>query len=187
MLASFLPLAPASAGSTKTVVATGSVTCTQISGTITYHPAEHHVGTTTESQVLTFHAGDCTTKGSNVHHVTGGSLTVVMHRPSNSCLDLLASEASTGTGFWTPKSVAATKGAFSGYTIVVNAQGDAGFSIPNTGGTAKLSGSFAGKNHGATSRATVYTNMTAVQFIKACKSSAGLSTQKILGGTATFS
>jgi hypothetical protein len=50
-----------------------------------------------------------------------------------------------------------------------------------------VTGSFAGTDHGARSSATVYTNMTALQFHAACMSPAGVSRQTILSGTATFS
>jgi hypothetical protein len=171
----------------KVVVATGGVTCTKITGSITYHPAVRHVGTSAETQVFSFKASHCTTTHSNVKHVTGGSVTAVLHRPTNSCVDLLSSEPSAGTGQWTPKTIHSTSATFSGYTPVTNSHGDAGFTIPNTGGTARVKGSFAGANHGATSRATIYINMTTSQFVAACKSAAGLSRQSIISGVARFS
>jgi hypothetical protein len=48
-------------------------------------------------------------------------------------------------------------------------------------------GLFAGKDHGAPSSATAYTNMTASQFHATCPSSADLSRQTIVSGTTRFS
>jgi hypothetical protein len=76
---------------------------------------------------------------------------------------------------------------FSGVNYIHNNAGDVGFTIPNTGGTASLKGSFAGKNHGAQSTITAFTNMTLGRFIAACDSTAGLSRYSIVSGTATFS
>jgi hypothetical protein len=171
----------------KVIVATGSVTCKKVTGSIVFRPAVRHVGTTAETQVVTFRASACTTKGSNVRRVTSGQLTVTVHRPSNSCVDLLSTELPTGTGRWTPSSTHPTTASFSGLEFVDNKAGDVGFTVPNPGGTAHVTGSFAGTDHGRRSTATVYTNMTPLQFRDACLSAAGLSKQFIVSGVATFS
>ena len=171
----------------KVIVATGSVTCKKVTGSVTFQPAVRHVGTTPETQIVTFRASACSTKGSNVKHVTSGYLTVTVHRPSNSCIGLLSTELPKSTGTWRPSSIHSTTASFSGLAFVYNKVGDEGFTVPNVGGTAKVTGSFAGTDHGKRSTATLYTNMTPAQFRSACLSSTGLSRQAIVSGVATFS
>ncbi|MFI5034990.1 MAG: hypothetical protein ACHQFZ_02155 [Acidimicrobiales bacterium] len=186
------PLAGSSAASTARkahlVVATGSVTCTKVTGSITYRPPIHHVGTVPETQVFTFHASRCSTKGSNVHRVSSGSLTASVHRPLNSCIDLLVhAKLSSGTGTWIPKSIHPTTAHFSGFAFVYNAAGDVGFALPNPGGTATVRGSFAGRDHGARSTVTVYTNFTPAQFRDQCLAPAGVARESLVSGRAFFS
>ncbi len=169
------------------VVATGSVTCTKITGTITYRPAMHHVGTSTEVQTFSFTATHCTTKGSNVKRVISGTLTTTLHRTTNACATLLASEKASGVGHWKPASLAPTRGIFSGYHVIVAPNGDVGFALPNLGGSAHLTGSFAGRDHGRSSHAALYLAMTGSELLAACNSSAGLSRQTLAGGSVTFS
>ena len=54
------------------VVATGSIICSKVTGSVTSRPAEHHVSTRTVRIVFVFHASHCTTRHSNVKNVTGG-------------------------------------------------------------------------------------------------------------------
>ncbi len=137
--------------------------------------------------MITFHASGCSTKGSNVKHVTGGTLVVTLHRPSNSCIGLLSTQLPKGTGTWKPSSIHSTTASFSGYAFVYSATGAVGIKVPNVGGTATVTGSFAGKDHGHRSTATMYTSMSPSQFRDACLSPAGLSRQAIVSGVATFS
>jgi len=177
---------PAAAAKHRVVVATGSITCTKVTGSITFSPPVHHVATGPETQTFSFHASGCTTRKSNVRSVTSGYLSYSVHRPNNSCLGLLAAEPSTGSGTWTPRWIHATTASFSGFTFVDNTTGDVGFTVPNTNGTARTTGSFTGGDHGARSTATIYINMTALQFRDACLSPAGVARQIVTGGTAHF-
>ena len=185
VLISISPVADA-APKAKVVVATGSIRCARVTGSITYNPPVRHVGTQPETQVFRFRASACSTTNSNVKRVTGGNLTVTVHRTTNSCVDLLATHLSTSTGTWTPTSIHTTSATFSGYVFVHNAAGDIGFTVPNPGAVARVSGSFAGKDHGRSSTATTFVSMTAAQLASACLSPAGLSKQSIVSGYATF-
>ncbi len=174
-------------GSPKGVVATGSVTCTHVTGSITFTPAVRHIGTTPETQVITVHASGCSTKGSNVKRVASGTLVVTLQRPSNSCVGLLFTQLPKGTGTWKPSSIHRTTASFSGFGFVYATSGDVGITVPNKGGSSTVTGSFAGRDRGRRSTATIYTNMTPDQFRNACLSPAGLSRQLIVSGVATFS
>jgi hypothetical protein len=63
---------------------------------------------------------------------------------------------------------------------------DAGFTLPNTGGSATVTGSYPGTDHGKTSTATVYINMTATAIFAACGTTAGVAKLTLDAGTATL-
>lgn len=172
---------------TRGVVATGSVTCTKLWGTITYHPAERHDGTLPERQEFVIHAGSCTTKGSNVKRVSGGTVTAWLGRATNNCTDLLFSEPITGTGSWTPRTIRRTTASFTGYSFVTTSGRPIGVRIPNVGGHVTVTGSFAGRDHGARTVASGVLNETPLAFEAACRSAAGLTSQRIVSGRVTFS
>ena len=184
-----VPLASADASKdhAKMVVATGSIICNKVSGSVTYHPAEHHVSTGPVRIVFVFHASHCTTKDSNVKNVTGGSLSEVVTKPTNACASGISSHPVHATGTWTAKNVRlhSTTGTYSGFDFVIATNGDVGVVIPNSGGTAHITGSFAGTNHGATSKVVSYINLTATEIRAACLSPRGLSSVRITSGRVT--
>jgi hypothetical protein len=184
------PVVPAGATHAKVVVATGTISCSKVSGSITFHPAEHHVGTRPERIAVVFHTSHCVTTGSNVKSVTGGSLSEVITRPTNECASSLAifSHPVHATGTWTAKRMRlhSTTGTFSGFAFTFATNGDVGVVIPNEGGTAHITGSFAGTNHGASSTAAGFINLTALEVRAACKSPQGLPLLRITSGRVTF-
>lgn len=184
-----LAVTPPAGASNKAKVATGSVHCSHVTGTILYSPALHHVGTGPEVQRFVIHVSGCTTTGSNVRHVSAGTLTASIHRPVNSCLDLLAPVTSHApvAVVWKPTSIKRSLIDFSGFQYVLGPMDHVGFRVPPTGGTATVSGSFAGHDRGARSTATLYTNTTPLQFQAACVAPAGVARESIVSGTATLS
>ncbi len=184
-----LSAAAPSGATTRAKVATGSVTCTHVTGTIVYSPTIHHVGTRAGTQKFVLHISGCTTTGSNVRRVEGGTLTFSVHRSLNSCAELLAQVTSHPpvAVLWKPSSVKKSLITFSGFVYVLGPADHVGFHVPPSGGTATVSGSFAGRDHGARSSATLYTNTTARQFQAACEAPTGVSRQSIVSGTATLS
>jgi hypothetical protein len=64
--------------------------------------------------------------------------------------------------------------------------GDAGFTLPQTGGTSSVTGSYPGTDKGKTSTATVYTNMTALQIGTLCSNATGVASLTLDAGTATL-
>jgi len=193
LMASVMVLAPLSpaGGAThhaKMLVATGTIACTKVSGSVTYHPAEHHVSTGPVRIVFVFHASHCTTMRSNVKAVTGGSLSEVVTKPTNACASGITTHPVHATGTWTAKNVKlhSTTGTYSGFGFVFATNGDVGVVIPNTGGTAHITGSFAGTNHGATSTVVSYINLTATQIRAECLSPKGLTSVRITSGRVTY-
>jgi hypothetical protein len=173
--------------SAKVVVATGSITCRKVAGTITLSPPDRKGGTQPETMVWKITASGCTTIKSNVKHVTSGTVKAVVHEATNACGGLVYSRSLHATIVWSPKSVHSTSGTFSGFTFVRNKLGEEGFTMPNTGGTASVKGSFAGKDHGARTVITLYSNLTLAKFATACESKAGLAGYKIIGGAESSS
>ena len=175
------------AAKSKVTVATGSVTYRKVTGSISLSPPLRKGGTKPEKMTWTIHASACTTSKSNVKHVKGGGLTDVVRSPTNACGGVVSSKRLAPTLAWTPKSVHSTSASFSGFSFLQNKAGQEGFTIPNTGGNASVTGSFAGKDHGKRAVVTVYTNLTIAKFRTACKSKVGLTGYKIISGTAKFS
>jgi hypothetical protein len=118
----------------KAIVATGSVAYTKVTGSVNFHPAVRHISTTPETQVVTFRASGCSTRGSNVKRVTSDTLTVTVHRPSNSCIALLSTELPRSIGTRKSSSIHSTTASFPALAFVYNKVGDVGFTVPNTGG-----------------------------------------------------
>lgn len=179
---------PVAAASHPTL-ATGHVVCHRVTGTITYSPALHHVGTKPETQKFVLHGSQCTTSGSNVHRVTGAILTATLHRPLDSCVEMLApvSSATPLTVTWLPHTIARSQVTFAGFTYVLGTGDHVGFRVPAPGGAARVTGSFAGTDHGEHATATLYTNITALQFRDACLTAKGVAHQSIVSGSASVS
>src|ERR1700722_15096245 len=80
-----------SSGGGSNGVATGSITCSSLSGSATFSPALTLIGSSPETTNITLQATGCTTSGSNVAHVTSGAAVTVEKLASNGCTSLLSS------------------------------------------------------------------------------------------------
>jgi len=167
------------------LVATGTVTCSNVSGTITFNPPLSNSGTSPETTTISLNASGCTQTGSNAQ-VTSGTATATIPGSTNACTSLLTSKPVAVGVAWTPSSVHATVATFSGYAVVMNSAGDIGFGLPASGGTASVAGSFAGSDNGSASKATTYSALTSTQLLAECGAATGMSTLAITSGTATF-
>jgi hypothetical protein len=58
--------------------------------------------------------------------------------------------------------------------------------LPKSGATAKVTGSFAGSDHGAGTTATAFSGETTTQLLGACESSAGLTSIAVTSGSVTL-
>lgn len=169
------------------VVSTGSVTCTNVTGTITFSPPLSNTGTSPETTRLSLTATGCTTAGSSGTQVTSGTATATIQSPTNGCISLLTSKPVAVAVTWSPSSIHASVASFSGYAIVSDAAQHIGFGLPNAKGSVSVAGSFAGTDNGAKSTASTYSNITTVQLLTACGTTAGVPTLAIARGTVTFS
>jgi len=165
------------------VVATGSVSCTGVTGSVSFSPALTKTGTSPESATISVTSAGCTTSGSDVH-VTSGAGTATLSDPNNSCTGLITPRQLTVDITWTPPTVHSSAVTFSGFTVATNGPGGGGgFTLPSASGTAKVTGSFAGSDHGAGSTSAVYSSDTVTQLLAACGSAAGLATIPVTSGS----
>jgi hypothetical protein len=168
-------------------VAAGSVTCTNVTGTITFTPPLSNTPTGPETTHISLNATGCTTAGSSGTQVTSGTATATIQSSTNGCVSLLTSKPVAVAVAWSPSSIHATVASFGGYAIVTDATQHTGFGLPNAKGSVSVAGSFAGTDNGAKSTASTYSNLTSVQLLTACGTAAGLPALAISSGTVTFS
>jgi hypothetical protein len=178
--------APATTTTTTVTTATGGVACTNLTGSLTFSPPLTTKGGSAESTAIALSATGCTTKGSNVANVTGATASATISSTTNSCTSLITSRPLAINITWAPATTHPSVLSFSGYGGTTGSSGGEGFKLPGTGATAKVTGSFAGSDHGATSTATAVSGETATQLLAACGSSAGLTSIQVTSGTVTL-
>jgi len=163
----------------KGSIPTGTVSCTSITGTVTFKPPLTLTGTSPETASSKTTFSGCTASNKSVT-VTGGTSKAPVAVSSNSCTGLEGGGSSTAAiSFdiaWSPKTAGKTVISFSGDTETNSSSGDAGFNL--TGGTAV--GSFAETNKAT---GVAYTNETETALGAACSSSKGLASITIASGT----
>jgi hypothetical protein len=169
--------------SASATVATGGVTCSDITGTVNFSPPLTATGTSAERTSIQLAATGCTTSHSNVGTVQSGALSSTLSTPSNACASLLTSKPVSVDVAWTPKTVHPSAVKISGYTVGVSPSGGGGFKLPEAGGTVHVSGSFAGSDNGASSTASIYSAQSAMQLIGECESPSGLASIPVASGT----
>jgi hypothetical protein len=168
------------------VVATGGVTCNSITGALTFAPPLTTKGGSAESTAITLNATGCATSGSNVSKVTRGTASATITDTSNACTGLLNSRPITVDITWTPATTHPSVLTFSGYAGSTGSGGDLGFTLPKSGDTAKVIGSFSGADHGAGSTSTAFSDQSGTQLLNACGSSAGLPSVAVTSGHVTL-
>jgi hypothetical protein len=176
----------ASPTTTSLTLATGGVTCTGMTGSLTFTPPLTNKGGSAESTAIALSSSGCTAKGSNVSTVTGGTASATISSTSNSCAELITSRALTINIAWAPATIRPSVLTFSGYGGTTAPSGGEGFKLPNPGGTAKVTGSFSGSDHGASSTAVALSNETTTQLLTACGSPAGLTSVQVTSGTVSL-
>ncbi len=171
---------------TTVTVASGGVTCTTITGSLTFSPPLTTKGGSSESTTVALHAAGCTTKGSNVASVTGGTGSATITSSTNACAGLLTSRPLTVDLTWAPSTIHSSVVTFSSYTGASGPSGGEGFILPAPGGTAKVTGSFSGSDHGASSTAATYSSQTGTQLLSACGAATGLTSIDVTSGILTL-
>lgn len=192
--------APAGAAPSGVTVATGSITCRSLTGSVTFTPPVRQRVRQMDTSVFSLHASDCTTKGSNVARVSGGSLSITNRDVVVGCSGLLNSKLITATERWQPSSVAPSNLFSEEWTqrgnggakglLYSNGPLEQVMVFPAPGNAFWATGSFAGRVsysvaenlHGSI---IAYTNRTFTQLRDECNSVAGLSGFDIVSGVET--
>ena len=182
----WLGLFAAGCGSGKTAnkangVATGSVTCGDLSGEATFSPSLTLSGSAPEHITITLHSGTCTTAGSNVGQITSASAIATNNSGTSGCTSLLSSKPIEVKVNWVPSTVHPSVVSFSGYAPTAAGSGS-GLLFPEAGGKARVTGSFAGSNGGAGSTATAFIDQNEAQLLSACEGATGISSLAITSG-----
>lgn len=172
-------------GSSAPAVASGSVTCNEVTGGLAFSPPLTVTGTSPETGTIRLHASGCTTSGSSAATVGSGTAAVTLTSPTSTCSGVLTLRSVALTIHWTPSTIAPSTLTFSGYSITTKPAGNGGFSFPDPGGTAKVTGSFAGTDAGASSTAAIYFDPSVAQLEAVCRSS-GLPSIPVTSGTVTL-
>jgi hypothetical protein len=167
------------------VVASGSVSCTTVSGAVSFSPPLTTSGKDAETTSISVTASGCTTAGSNVTSVTKGVGSATISSPTNACSGLLTSRPLSIKVAWTPATTRPSVVTYSGYEVT-SAGGHGGFTLPSPGGTAKVTGSFAGSDGGAGSTAVTVSSQGTTQLVAECGSSAGLASIPVTSGSLTL-
>ena len=162
-------------------VATGDVTCSHVTGGISFSPPLTSTGTAAQSTRISLTATGCTTSGSHTPVVTRGTAPST----TSACSGVLTLRSVALTIHWTPTTIRPSTLTFPGYNIVSTPSGSAGFSFPSSGGSASVVGSFAGSDRGAASTAALYFDPSVAQIQAVCKSS-GLASLPVTSGTVTL-
>ncbi|HXX89287.1 MAG TPA: hypothetical protein VEI83_03570 [Acidimicrobiales bacterium] len=169
-------------------MATGGVSCTNLTGTVTFSPPLAKGGTSPETYRFSLTATGCTTTGSDVAQVVSGTAVTTVEVPTNGCASVLGRGPGKGTVItWTPSSIAPTTVSFSGSATGPNSAGDLGFAVPGPGGTATVTGSFAGADNGAHSTASAYTSFPESELRATCQGPGGLSSVTMTSGSVDLS
>jgi hypothetical protein len=173
-------------------VANDSVTCADVSGTVTFSPPLTLSGTTDHSQTTTVTASlkKCTVTGANPAKITKATVsgTIVDPSTTGSCTGLAGASTVSGslTTTWSSKDILTpgdtstttfNQDVGSTYTKGKNSYGL--FEIPGAGGIIGVSGDFTGSNGGATSSIEAQTKDTDAEIATQCEAPGGLSSLTI--------
>ena len=172
----------AASASASAVAQPGKVTCSKITGSITFNPPLTLSGTSTENTTVKITVKGCSVSGGTVKPKKGTvDKDISTASSTNSCSSLGNSQPETLTVIWAPGSkIAPTTASFSGYAVATNGKGDEGFSLPDSGGTGSTAGSYA-QASGVTAQA--FSNETSSQLAAACAAPSGLASLKITSGS----
>lgn len=159
---------------------TGIVDCRGLAGIIRFDPPLKNNGTSAEVAELKMTVHGCKASGGGTTPHVGRAI-VALSPATNNCSDLTSGEIGGATVVirWTPTKIGETSVDFPGFTPLTG--GEVGFSAGGVGTT--VSGSYAGADAGASSTATVVSQLSTAQLADACRSARGLRSLKIRRGT----
>lgn len=191
-----------SAAAANLNAATGSIICRKLTGAITFTPPMRQGTDGLITTVISFHASACTTKNSNVTHVSSGNFIDTTRSRIDGCQNVGGNSVLKGTETWLPSSIAPSTVVLEGLARRANG-GTSGLMYASTPGrqqvivapaaghAVSVTGSFPGKasyvaQENLQGSIVAYTNLTTGQPHAECKSPAGLAVMKIVSGVETL-
>ena len=165
-------------------VVPGTLDCTSVTGKLSFKPPMKMTGTAAVTETFSLKATGCagSQTGSTVLH-PGPIHFPQLPFPSTGCFPPLDSKPSPWPWPGGPVVYAASTVTFSADQQITNGSGDIGGQFPASGGTASVTGSFAGSDSGASSTMEVFSNMTSSQITASCSSKKGLRSISIVRGS----
>jgi len=199
VVCSSLSLVGCARSSPSSGVASGSIHCSAVKGSVDFQPPLDSTGGSAERVTVKARLSRCFTTGSSVRAVSAGTVTSTILVATNACSGLLQFPSSLGgvstplssrrvvvDTKWHPASIAPTTAIFSGFSVTTNDSGSPGFAFPGVGHQAKVTGSFAGTNRGALSTAVVFTNQGVDELAAECSRPSGMASIELSSGEVTF-
>jgi len=177
-----------SAGGGAGVAAIGTLSCTGVTGRVTFNPPLVNGGTTSGREKVSVAVSACTTAGSNYPTPVTAKGTSSGKLVTNDCVSLLT--GSTSMDVSDPAlavRLSLPRPSYSGVKVQANFGGGTHITAPQFGwslsgvGT-KVVSSFTGSDGGASSSAQYVSNFTLAQVMTACASPNGLKSLKITSG-----
>ena len=164
--------------------ATGTVSCTGAKGLVSFKPALTTKGPpyVSEKASVKVTFSGCT---GSVTSPKSGSIKATLSSISTDECPPPASGDSGGslTVKWSPTTIAPSAVGFSSKESTTNGNGDFGFVYPAPGGTSSVAGSYEGTDSGASSSASVFSNVTETTLLNDCSSKKGLKKLTITTGS----
>ncbi|HYA68412.1 MAG TPA: hypothetical protein VED63_06745 [Acidimicrobiales bacterium] len=167
--------ASATLGPHKAADATGTETCSGLSGSLSFKPALTTSGTSPTTASIAVKLSGCS---GGTPSATSGTVTAKTSYTTNNCTKLAsppATQVDTETVKWSPKTINASTTAFSAPSVSV------GSDVTITLSKGLTTGSYAG----SASTATLTVDSTKAQLLAICEGKKGLSKLVIASGSAT--
>jgi len=159
----------------------GTVSCSDVSGTVTFSPPLVDGGTSSEVVLAQVALSGCV-GADGATTPDSGYGTVSLVSPTNDCSSLESGGEVVSTPLavgWSPGALGTSSVVFPGFSLSSN--GEAGISLGGEGTT--VSGSYPGDDQGASTTASGFSSMSLDQIGAACSSSDGLDSLTIDGGS----
>jgi hypothetical protein len=150
--------------SAKKAAAAGTLTCSTVNATLKFAPPLSSKGLTTGTETTSIKGtvSGCKVGGGGTVSPTGGKISSkIVSQNGNSCSGFLTGASKTPEGFttkWSPGTISPTTSVFPAGTTTGITSPDLGFKLGGKGVTE--TGSYTGTDGGASSTATVLTNLT---------------------------
>jgi hypothetical protein len=181
---------PAAAAAAGKVARAGTIDCTAVTGKLTFSPPMRLHLSVPESMHISLRLAskDCVRSESAAHMGRQSISSTTLGGP-NQCTELFTGGTHVPTVWrtrWASRSTMASLSSFTAILGLTTSASKQEWEVPGTSGTASGSGSYVGSDSGTSTTFTFASNKTQAQMLAACSSRRGLSSIKIVSGSAYF-